>query len=149
VPRVERKADVLWEGDVARGHGTVRLGTGALDEFQVSLPTRIGDPAGKTSPEELVAAAHASCFAMALSNELSSAGTPPERLEASATVVLDEVGDAHRVTTVDLSVRGWVPGIDDATFQAAARAADEGCPISNLLRGGAEIRLDARLENQS
>jgi lipoyl-dependent peroxiredoxin len=143
MPRVQRSADVVWEGNVSRGHGTIQCGSGALRDIEISLPTRFGDADGHTSPEELVAAALAGCFAMALSSELTKAETPPERLEARALVTLDEVGDAHRITTIDLSVVGHVPGIDDETFQQAARAAEQGCPISNVLN--AEIRLDARL----
>ncbi|MDX6518569.1 MAG: lipoyl-dependent peroxiredoxin, partial [Gaiellaceae bacterium] len=115
----------------------------AFNGLRVSLATRIGEPEGNTSPEELIAAAHAGCFAMALSSELSKAGTPPERLEANAVVTLDEVGDAHRITTVDLTVVGRVPGIDGEAFQQAAQAAERGCAVSNVLN--AEIRLDARL----
>ena len=143
MPRVQRSADVVWEGNVSRGHGTIQCGSGALRDIEISLPTRFGDADGHTSPEELVAAALAGCFAMALSAELTKADTPPERLEARALVTLDEVGDDHRITTIDLSVVGHVPGIDDETFQQASRAAEQGCPISNVLN--AEIRLDARL----
>ncbi len=143
MPRVQRSADVVWEGNVSRGHGTIQCGSGALRDIEISLATRFGDADGHTSPEELVAAALAGCFSMALSAELTKADTPPERLEARALVTLDEVGDAHRITTIDLSVVGTVPGIDDETFQQASRAAEQGCPISNVLN--AEIRLDARL----
>ncbi len=143
MPRVQRSADVVWEGNVSRGHGTIQCGSGALRDIEISLPTRFGDADGHTSPEELVAAALAGCFSMSLSGVLTRADTPPERLEARALVTLDEVGDAHRITTIDLSVVGHVPGIDDETFQQAARAAEQGCPISNVLN--AEIRLDARL----
>ncbi len=145
MPRVQRSADVVWEGDVSRGHGTIQCGSGALRDIEISLPTRFGDADGHTSPEELVAAALAGCFAMALSSELTKAETPPERLNARALVTLEEVGDAHRITTIDLSVVGHVPGIDEETFQQAARTAEQGCPISNVLN--AEIRLDARLES--
>ena len=146
MPRVQRDADVVWEGNVARGNGTIEGGTGALQGLPMSLPTRVGDPEGKTSPEELVAAAHAGCFAMSLSGELTRAGTPPTRLEANSLVTVDQVGDSHQITTIDLTVVGQVPGIDEATFQEAARAAEESCTISNALRANAEIRLDARLE---
>jgi osmotically inducible protein OsmC len=145
--RFQRQADVVWEGNLARGHGTIQGGTGALADLQMSLPTRVGDPEGKTSPEELVAAAHAGCFAMSLSGVLTRAGTPPTRLDAAALVTVDEVEGAHRIVTIDLTVVGHVPGVDDATFQDAARAAEASCTISNALRAGAEIRLDARLES--
>ena len=145
----QRTADAVWEGNAARGHGTIQGGTGALRDVEISVPTRFGEPEGHTSPEELVAAAQAGCFAMALSAGLSKAGTPPERLDASAKLTLDEVDGANRVTSVEITVRGRVPGIDQAAFEEAARAAEDGCPISNLLRGGsAEVKLvDARLES--
>ncbi len=139
----QRSADVVWEGNLARGRGTIQGGTGVLRDLEITQPTRFGDADGHTSPEELVAAALAGCFAMYLSGVLTKADSPPERLEARAVVTLDTVDDAPRITTIDLSVVGHVPGIDDETFQQAARAAEQGCPISNVLN--AEIRLDARL----
>ena len=142
----QRSADVVWEGNLARGLGTIQGGTGVLQDLEISQPTRFGDADGHTSPEELVAAALAGCFAMYLSGVLTKADSPPERLDARAVVTLDTVDGAPRITTIDLSVVGQVPGIDDETFQAAAREAEQGCPISNVLRGNAEIRLDARLE---
>ncbi|MDX6448226.1 MAG: lipoyl-dependent peroxiredoxin [Gaiellaceae bacterium] len=143
MPRVQRSADVVWDGNVARGHGTIEGGSGGLRHIEISLPTRFGDADGHTSPEELIAAALAGCFSMALSAGLSKADTPPERLETHAVVTLDEVDGANRITTIDLSVVGHVPGVDDETFQQAARTAEQGCPVSNVLN--AEIRLDARL----
>lgn len=139
----QRSADVVWEGNLARGRGTIQGGTGVLRDLEITQPTRFGDADGHTSPEELVAAALAGCFAMYLSGVLTKADSPPERLEARAVVTLDTVDDAPRITTIDLSVTGSVPGIDDETFQAAARKAEQGCPVSNVLN--AEIRLDARL----
>ena len=139
----QRSADVVWEGNLARGRGTIQGGTGVLRDLEITQPTRFGDADGHTSPEELVAAALAGCFAMYLSGVLTKADSPPERLEARAVVTLDTVDGAPRITTIDLSVVGQVPGIDDETFQAAAREAEQGCPVSNVLN--AEIRLDARL----
>jgi osmotically inducible protein OsmC len=139
----QRSADVVWEGNLARGLGTIQGGTGVLRDLEITQPTRFGDADGHTSPEELVAAALAGCFAMYLSGVLTKADSPPERLEARAVVTLDTVDDAPRITTIDLSVVGHVPGIDDETFQAAARQAEQGCPVSNVLN--AEIQLDARL----
>jgi lipoyl-dependent peroxiredoxin len=139
----QRSADVVWEGNLARGRGTIQGGTGVLRDLEITQPTRFGDADGHTSPEELVAAALAGCFAMYLSGVLTKADSPPERLEARAVVTLDTVDDAPRITTIDLSVVGHVPGIDDETFQAAARQAEQGCPVSNVLN--AEIQLDARL----
>ena len=141
----QRSADVVWEGNLARGRGTIQGGTGVLRDLEITQPTRFGDADGHTSPEELVAAALAGCFAMYLSGVLTKADSPPERLEARAVVTLDTVDGAPRITTIDLSVVGQVPGIDDETFQAAAREAEQGCPISNVLN--AEMRLDARLES--
>ena len=146
MPRVQRTADVVWQGDVARGGGTITGESGALGELPVTLATRVGSPERHTSPEELIAAAHAACYAMALSSELSGAGSPPERLDVKAACTLEPVGDDHKITTMELVVRGRVPGVDAAGFEAAARRAEQGCPVSNVLRGGAEIRLDARLE---
>jgi lipoyl-dependent peroxiredoxin len=139
----QRSADVVWEGNLARGRGTIQGGTGVLRDLEITQPTRFGDADGHTSPEELVAAALAGCFAMYLSGVLTKADSPPERLEARAVVTLDTVDGAPRITNIDLSVVGHVPGIDDETFQAAAREAEQGCPVSNVLN--AEIRLDARL----
>ena len=139
----QRSADVVWEGNLARGRGTIQGGTGVLRDLEITQPTRFGDADGHTSPEELVAAALAGCFAMYLSGVLTKADSPPERLEARAVVTLHTVDGAPRITTIDLSVVGQVPGIDDETFQAAAREAEQGCPVSNVLN--AEIRLDARL----
>jgi osmotically inducible protein OsmC len=101
---------------------------------------------GKTSPEELIAAAHASCFSMALSHELSQAGHPPERLDVSSTVVLDEVDGGPKVTESRLTVRGRVPGIDQAEFERLAQAAGQGCPISGALKGNLDISVDAKLD---
>jgi lipoyl-dependent peroxiredoxin len=143
----KRTASIVWEGDGRRGAGTVTMDTsGALGEFGVSLPTRTEDPQGNTSPEELLAAAHAGCYAMALSVTLGQQGSPPERLEVSAEAVLDRAGEGFAITTVDLSVRGRAPGVDQASFEDAARQAEGGCPVSNALRGNVDIRLDARLE---
>lgn len=139
----QRSADVVWEGNLARGRGTIQGGTGVLRDLEITQPTRFGDADGHTSPEELVAAALAGCFAMYLSGVLTKADSPPERLEARAVVTLDTVDDAPRITTIDLSVVGHVPGIDEETFQTAARQAEQGCPVSNVLN--AEIKLDARL----
>jgi osmotically inducible protein OsmC len=146
VTAIERSATSVWEGDAARGHGSVTSGTGVLRDLEISVPTRFGDPEGKTSPEELVAAAHAGCFSMALAVGLGKAGTPPERLEAAATVTLDDVDGGKRITRIELAVRGRVPGIDDQAFAEAAEAAKDNCPISQLVKAGTELSLDARLD---
>jgi len=139
----ERTANTVWEGDLAKGGGTVTLNSGATDSLPVTWASRTERSAGKTSPEELIAAAHASCFSMALSHGLGEAGTPPERLDVSATVTL-EVGTG--ITSSRLVVRGRVPGIDQAKFEEAARAAKDGCPVSGALKGNLDIQVEATLE---
>lgn len=141
---VESSATTVWEGDLASGAGTTSSGSGAFPDLDVSWASRTERAAGKTSPEELLAAAHASCYCMALSHELGQAGTPPDRLEATATVGFvagEGVKSSHIV------VRGRVPGIDQARFEEAAQAAGKGCPISGALTGNIEITVDATLES--
>jgi osmotically inducible protein OsmC len=140
----ERSAKTVWEGDLAHGSGTVNGASGALNDLEVTWASRTERSAGKTSPEELVAAAHASCFSMALSNELAQAGHGPERLEVSARVTLDRNDDAPTVTTSELTVSGRVPGIDQEEFTKAATEAGKNCPISRAL-GGVEISVQATL----
>jgi lipoyl-dependent peroxiredoxin len=147
VPRVQRSADVTWEGNVARGSGTISARSGAFSQLGFSLPTRIGDAAGKTSPEELLAAAHAGCYAMSLASELTQAGTPPERLAVSATVTLDEVeGGSHRIVASELTGRVRADGVDSAALGRAAQAADEGCPFSALIKASGTVIVNAELE---
>jgi osmotically inducible protein OsmC len=146
LPRVSRTADVSWEGNLARGLGAISGGSGALDQLPYTLATRIGNPEGKTSPEELVAAAVGGCFAMSLAGELTQAGTPPERLDVSAACTVDEVDGRHLVTAVDLEVRGRVPGIDPETFIRTAMEAEQGCTMSALVRASADVRVEAILE---
>lgn len=145
--QVQRRADVSWEGDLVGGQGTITGGTsGAIADLPVSWPARTEQPEGKTSPEELLAASHASCYAMAFSYELTGRGSPPERLEVTATVGLDpKVGGGFEVSSSHLDVKGTVPGIDQATFEEAARQAEQACPISNALRGNASITVHATL----
>jgi lipoyl-dependent peroxiredoxin len=142
----DRTANTVWEGGLAKGNGTLSLKSGATDDLSVTWASRTERSDGKTSPEELVAAAHASCFAMALSHELGEAGHEPERLEVSSVVTLDEVDGAPTVTTSQLTVRGRVPGIDNDEFQKAAQGAGENCPISRAL-GGVDISVDAQLDD--
>jgi lipoyl-dependent peroxiredoxin len=146
VPRVGRKASVTWAGNVARGHGEISGESGALDGLPYTLATRIGSPEGKTSPEELLAAAVGGCFAMSLAGELTQAGTPPDRLDVSAACTVDEVDGRHLVTGVELFVNGRVPGIDAETFERTAVEAEQGCTMSTLVRGSAEVTVDATLE---
>jgi osmotically inducible protein OsmC len=146
LPRISRTADVSWEGNLARGEGAISGESGALDRLPYSLATRVGTPEGKTSPEELVAAAVGGCFAMSLAGELTGAGTPPERLEVTATCTVDEVDGRHLVTAVDLEVRGRVPGIDAETFIRTAMEAEQGCTMSTLVRASADVSVQATLE---
>jgi osmotically inducible protein OsmC len=150
MPRVRRSADVTWEGNVARGAGTISARSGAFESLGYSVATRVGQPEGKTSPEELVAAAHAGCLAMSLASELTRGGTPPEHLAVSATCTLDEVeGGAHRIVAMDIDAHGRVPGIDAEAFERAARAADERCTLSHLVRASAKVTVKATLEEES
>lgn len=143
---IERTATVVWEGSGASGKGTLNVGSGALKDLVVSAPSRFESANGNTSPEELVASAHASCYGMALSFGLSAAGSPPERLEVTSTVGLEKEGDSFKVAYSHLKLIGSVPGIDEAAFLDAAHAAEAGCPISKLFAGNAEITLDATFQ---
>jgi len=146
MPAAERQARVVWDGNLVKGTGVLSLGTGVLREQPVSWASRVERPDGKTSPEELLAAAQASCYAMALSHTLTEKGTPPDRLDVAATATADFVGGGLKVTTMDIQVRGWVRGIDQAQFEQIARDAEQGCPIANAIRNNVEIRVHAQLE---
>ena len=141
MPRIERTAEVVWEGNVARGNGRLSGATGAFTELPFSLPTRIGQAEGKTSPEELLAAAHAGCLTMSLAGELTQAGTPPTRLDVTCRIVMDEVeGEGHQIVASDVTIRADVDGVDEATLAEAIERADQGCPFSTLLRkAGVEL----------
>jgi osmotically inducible protein OsmC len=141
----ERTAEAVWEGSLMEGSGTItKTGSGALPELPVTWASRTESPDGRTSPEELIAAAHASCFAMALSHALAQAGNPPERLETSATLTFVP---GTGITKSVLTVNGRVPGIDESAFREAAEGAKDGCPVSGALKGNVELTLDARLES--
>jgi osmotically inducible protein OsmC len=143
---IERSAHATWEGDLRAGSGKFDVGSGAIRGQEVTFASRFEDSSGeKTSPEELIAAAHATCFSMALAGGLARAGRPPTRLETDGLVTLSQVDGAFRITSVNLSVRGEVDGIDEEAFRAAAQEAKEGCPISNALADSIEITLDAAL----
>ncbi len=144
-----RTATVTWNGNLATGSGTVSAGTSELfTDLPVSWATRTEAPDGQTSPEELLAAAHASCFSMALSGGLDRAGTPPNHLHVSASVTFDKVGDAWTVTESKLDVIGVVPGLDAAGFEAAAQTARDGCPVSRALAGNVKLSVSATLEDE-
>ena len=139
----ERTAEVTWKGSLFEGGGTIdRVASGAFGPLDVTWSSRAEESDGRTSPEELIAAAHAACFSMALSNGLAEAGNPPERLETSATVTFVP---GTGITKSALRVRGTVPGLDEATFVEKAEAAKENCPVSKALAGVPEITLDAAL----
>jgi osmotically inducible protein OsmC len=146
MPIADRHAEVTWEGNLTQGKGTVEVGSGALPHLPVTWAARTERSDGKTSPEELIAAAHAACYAMAFSNTLNTAGTPPQRLHVTATCTLDRVDGKPKITTMRLDVRGTVPGTDQAGFESAARTAEQGCPVSNALRNNVQIQVNATLE---
>jgi lipoyl-dependent peroxiredoxin len=143
MPRIERTASTVWNGNLARGSGSISAATGAFDALGFSLATRVGSPEGKTSPEELLAAAHAGCFTMSLAGELTKAETPPGRLDVSCTIVMDEVeGQGHQIVGSQVKVRAAIDGLDDAALDAAIERADAECPFSALLkRAGAEVTI--------
>ena len=150
MPRIVREADVVWEGNVARGSGQISAATsGAFVELPYSLPTRIGAAEGKTSPEELLAAAHGACFAMGLASELASAGTPAERLDVRCTITMDEVeGRGHLVVQSSITARARAAGVDEEAFARLVDAADAGCPFSTLIKASATVTIDASLEKE-
>jgi osmotically inducible protein OsmC len=141
----DRKAEVTWQGDLMSGNGRIdSVTSGAIGGLDVSWPARSEEPEGKTSPEELIAAAHATCFSMALSHGLAQDGHPPEELKTSATVTFQP---GEGITKIALDVAGRVPGIDEGAFQQAADGARQNCPVSKALTGVPEISLTARLES--
>lgn len=145
---LKSRAEATWHGSLTEGSGTVSAKSSSnFSDVPVSWASRTEAHQGRTSPEELLAAAHASCYAMALSGGLARQGHPPERLEVSATVTFDKVGDGFKVTTSELNVRGKVPGVDAETFKQAAEAAKDGCPISGALKGNVTLSVEATLES--
>ena len=147
MPRIVREAEVDWEGTTARGSGVVRAASTGAFELSATIASRIDVIEGKTSPEELLAAAHATCFVTSLGSELARLGNPPERMHVRCTITMDEVeGAGHRIVSSDIAARAVVPGADDATLAAAAEAADAGCPFSALIRATATVSVEAVLE---
>jgi osmotically inducible protein OsmC len=138
-----RKAEAQWEGNLAEGNGRLTLGSGAFDG-PYSFKSRFEEGQSATNPEELIGAAHAGCFTMALTAQLSRAGITPTRIHTTAQVKLDKVGDAFSITKIDLEMEAEIPGIDDPTFQKYALDAKQNCPVSKAL-AGTEIGLTARL----
>jgi osmotically inducible protein OsmC len=141
-----RQAAVDWEGTFTDGSGTLSSGSGALERMPVSWKARSEQPDGKTSPEELIAAAHASCLAMALALVLGEAESPPGHLGVTARCTLDEVEGAPRITSLDLAVRAELGGLDQEHFERHLAKAWELCPVSNALRGGVKINVSGELE---
>jgi lipoyl-dependent peroxiredoxin len=147
VPRIVREAAVTWEGTTARGSGVAAASSSGAFELPFTLASRVGDPEGKTSPEELIAAAHASCFVTSLGSELARAGTPPERMAVRCTITMDQIesGD-HRIVSSHLAATAVAPGVDADSLASAAEAADAGCPITALIRASATVTVEATLE---
>jgi lipoyl-dependent peroxiredoxin len=140
----EKTARATWEGTLAEGEGTIDFGSGVVSGLAVTWKDRAEGGEG-TSPEELIAGAHASCVLMALAAGLARADTPPTRLESEATTTFDQVGEGFAFTKIELKIRGQVEGIDDDAFRQAAEGAKENCPVSQALKGNVEITLDAAL----
>ncbi|MDQ2984685.1 MAG: OsmC family protein [Actinomycetota bacterium] len=142
---IERRAHATWEGDLKRGTGRFDLvSSGTMKGVEVTFASRFEEPGGKTSPEELIAAAHATCFSMALAGALAQEGHPPTKLETDAVAALDKDNGGFAIKTIELTVRGEVEGLDDDGFRAAAETAEQNCPVSKAL-AGVEISLDASL----
>ena len=141
---MQRSASAVWNGSLKEGNGTISTQSGVLKSSQYSFKTRFEDGVG-TNPEELIAAAHAGCFSMALSAELTKAGLPPESIATSADVTFVPVDGKPTITKIALTTKATVPGIDKAKFDEVAAAAKAGCPISRLFAGNTEITLDATL----
>lgn len=141
-----RRADAVWIGSLAQGSGEVSLATsGAAGPLPFTWASRTARSEGKTSAEELIAAAHAACYGMALSNVLGEAGTPPDKLETSVTVTFKEIEGGWKVGSSAITVKGTVPGIDETAFKKAADAAQDGCPVSGALKGNVEMSVEATL----
>ena len=147
MPRIVREASVAWEGTVSRGSGVVSGASSGAFELPYTLASRIADPEGKTSPEELVAAAHAACYATSLGSELARAGTPPEHIDVRCTITMDQVesGD-HLIVSSHIAASAVAPGANAESVARAAEVADAGCPISALIRASARVTVEATLE---
>jgi len=143
----ERRADVVWEGNLLQGRGTiVKTGSGALGNLPITWGARTESSDGKTSPEELIAAAHAACYSMAFSGDLTKAGFPPEKISATAVCTFDKIDGKWTVKSVDLNVTARVPEIDREKFQEVAEGTRLGCPVSRALAGNVDITVNAKLQ---
>ncbi len=146
--KAERRAEVVWQGTLVQGSGNlVSVGSGAIGNLPITWASRTERSDGKTSPEELLAASHAACYAMAFSHTLAQAGTPAEQLTVDGTCTFEQTDSGFKVSTMVLDVRGRVPGLDQAGFEKAAQQAEQGCPISNALRNNVAIHVNAQLES--
>jgi lipoyl-dependent peroxiredoxin len=142
---VERRAKATWEGDLMSGSGDVSTESGAVQDATVKWSSRAEEADENTSPEELIAAAHATCVSMALAHGLAEAGTPAKRLESEATATFEQAGEGFRMTTMRLAIRGEVDGLDEDGFRRAAEDAKENCPVSQALKGNVDVSVDASL----
>src|SRR3712207_1989826 len=142
---VERTANAVWQGDLMGGSGEVSTQGGVVDGATVRWSSRAERADGNTSPEELIAAAHATCVSMALAHALAQAGSPAEQLDAEATATFDKTDAGFRMTTMHIRIRGRVDGLDDDGFRRAAEEAKENCPVSQALKGNVAVSLDAAL----
>jgi osmotically inducible protein OsmC len=141
---IKRTADATWRGDLKGGAGVINTNSGVLSRTAYSFATRFEDKPG-TNPEELIAAAHAACYSMAFAHALAQKGHAPESITTRATCILEPTGGGFRIARMHLQVRGVVPGLDNDTFKAIAVEADKGCPVSNLLRCGLTLQIEAAL----
>jgi osmotically inducible protein OsmC len=149
MPRIVREAEIDWEGTTARGSGVVRAVSTGSFELPSTIAARVEVHLGKTSPEELLAAAHATCWVTSLGSELARVGTPPERMRVHCTITMDEVeGAGHRIVASHIAAQAVVPNADAGAFAGAAQAADDGCPFSALIRASASVTFDAVLEEE-
>jgi len=142
---VERTAKAEWQGDLMSGSGKVSTASGAVRDATVKWSSRAEVADENTSPEELIAAAHATCVSMALAHGLAQAGTTAQRLETEATATFDKVGEGFQMTTMRISIRGQVDGLDEEGFRRAAEQAKENCPVSQALKGNVDVSVDASL----
>jgi osmotically inducible protein OsmC len=138
-------AHAVWDGDLVHGKGSFTLGSGVIGELPVTWAARTERTPGSTSPEELIAAAHAACYAMAFSHTLAGKGTPPTHLDVTAVCTFAPGDGGFKIAGMALQVRGRVPGLDQAAFAAAAKEGEQNCPVSNALRGNVEITVSAEL----
>ncbi len=146
MPAAQSRANVVWEGDLPRGKGSLNVESGIITQQPITWAARTQRMKGTTSPEELLAAAHASCYAMAFSNTLAKAGAPPTRLEIAATSTFELLEGGAKITTMLLEVRGVVPGLDQTRFEELALQGELSCPVSNALRNNVQVTVKAQLE---